>query len=261
MRARDYPFFDGGFLAFAHRGGSLLPTNIGRENTMHAFAAAVELGYRYLETDVHATSDGVLVAFHDERLDRVTNGTGLIAEKTWPELASLVVGERDRIPRLVDVLVGFPDTRFNIDAKSDQAVDLLADTIEHLNAHERVCVSSFSPQRLRRLRSRVGNRVASSQSSWGVGWTRLGVGLSSLIAPHGQALQIPVRHRIAGKEVTLVTPGLVRRAHRAGKQVHVWTIDEAAEMERLIDLGVDGLFTDRPDVLRTVLHNRGLWQE
>lgn len=228
---------------------------------MHAFSAAVELGYRYLETDVHATADGVLVAFHDERLDRVTNGSGLIADKTWAELAPLVVGERDRIPRLVDVLVAFPDTRFNIDAKSDQAVDLLADTIEHLNAHERVCMSSFSTQRLRRLRSRLGTRVASSQSSWGIGWTRMGTGVSSLVPPHGQALQIPVRRRVMGREMTLVTPGLVRRAHRGGKQVHVWTIDDAAEMERLIDLGVDGLFTDRPDVLRTVLQNRGLWYD
>ncbi len=265
MRARDYPFFDsgdtGGFLAFAHRGGSLLPTNIGRENTMHAFSAAVDLGYRYLETDVHATADGVLVAFHDDHLDRVTNGAGRIGEKTWAELASLVVGEQDRIPRLDDVLVAFPDTRFNIDAKSDQAVDLLADTIEHLNAHERVCVSSFNAARLRRLRSRLGNRVASSQSQWGIGWTRLGSGVAPLVPPRGQALQIPIRRRVAGRWMTLVTPGLIRRAHRAGKQVHVWTIDDAAQMEHLIDLGVDGLFTDRPDVLRTVLQNRGMWYD
>lgn len=258
MRARDYPFFDARFLAFAHRGGALLSANLGRENTMHAFGSAVALGYRYLETDVHATSDGVLVAFHDERLDRVTDGTGLIREQTWAELSEVVVGAQDRIPRLVDVLVRFPEARFNIDAKSDAAVDLLADTIEHLNVHERVCVSSFSLARLQRLRRKVGRRVASSSTAMGVVWTRFSP-LASAIGAVGQALQIPVRRRVAGRWVTLVTEALVQRAHAQGKQVHVWTIDDEAEMERLIDLGVDGIFTDRPDRLRTVLLRRGLW--
>src|SRR5690606_28219542 len=121
--------------------------------------------------------------------------------------------------------------------------------------------SSLNAARLRRLRSRLGNRVASSQSQWGIGWTRLGTGVAPLNPPHGKALQITIRRRVAGRWITLVTPGLIRRAHRAGKQVHVWTIDDAAQMERLIDLGVDGLFTDRPDVLRTVLQNRGMWYD
>src|SRR5699024_9710356 len=97
------------------------------ENTMHAFANAVDLGYRYLETDVHVTADGVLVAFHDPLLERVTDATGPISDYTWADLSEVRVGDHDRIPRLVDVLVNFPDTRFNIDAKSPGAVDLLAD--------------------------------------------------------------------------------------------------------------------------------------
>lgn len=259
MRARDYPYFDAAFLAFAHRGGAHLPVNEGRENTLFAFENAVDLGYRYLETDVHVTADGVLVAFHDEHLDRVTDATGLISERTWAELSTVTVGERDHIPRLVDVLVRFPDIRFNVDAKSMAAVDLLADTIEHLNLHERVCVSSFSARRLARLRARLGRRVASSLSQPGVAWTRFAGPLARLVAAPGQALQVPVRTSILGREVEIVTPGLVETAHRHGKQVHVWTIDEAAEMERLIDLGVDGIFTDRPDVLRDVLIERRLW--
>lgn len=258
MQAREYPFFDARFLAFAHRGGALLPANVGRENTMHAFHTAVDLGFRYLETDVHATSDGVLAAFHDERLDRVTDGRGLIADQTWSALSRVTVGEQDRIPRMVDVLVSFPDTRFNIDVKSDAAVDLLADTIEHLNAHERVCVSSFSRRRLLRLRRKVGRRVATGVTSWGIGWNRFAP-LAPVLAARGQALQVPVRRRIAGRTVTLVTEQLIRRAHAQGKQVHVWTIDDEDEMERLLDLGVDGVFTDRPDRLRTVLLRRGLW--
>lgn len=258
MQARDYPFFDARFLAFAHRGGALHPANVGRENTLHAFGTAIDLGYRHLETDVHATADGVLTAFHDERLDRVTDGTGLISDHTWAELSRVTVGEHDRIPRLVDVLVSFPEAQFNIDVKSDAAVDLLADTIEHLNVHERVCVSSFSRPRLLRLRRKVGRRVASAMTSLGVGWTRFSP-LATVIAARGQALQIPVRRRIAGRMVTLVTERLISRAHAHGKQVHVWTVDEEDEMERLLDLGVDGIFTDRPALLRTVLLRRGLW--
>lgn len=259
MRARDYPYFDAPFLAFAHRGGAQLPANLGRENTLHAFGAAVDLGFRYLETDVHATADGVLVAFHDDELDRVTDAAGSIAELPWSEVSRARIGGTDPIPRLVDVLTAFPEARFNIDAKSAAAVDLLADTIEQLNVHERVCVSSFSMRRLLRLRARLGGRVASAVSSVGVAYHRFSPRLSSRLFGTGQALQIPVRWRLAGRRVTLVTAELIERAHRRGQQVHVWTIDDPAEMDRLIDLGVDGLMTDRPDVLREVLQRRGLW--
>ncbi|MFW6600263.1 glycerophosphodiester phosphodiesterase [Propionibacteriaceae bacterium Y2011] len=261
MLARDYPYFEAGFLAFAHRGGAELPANRGRENTLHAFGQAVELGYRYLETDVHATADGVLVAFHDDKLDRVTDGTGKIAELPWSEVSQAKIGGHDPIPRLVDVLVAFPDTRFNIDAKAAGAVDLLADTIEHLGVHERVCVSSFSVRRLLRLRSRLGRRVASSMSKVGVAYTRFLPFLPDRFGTTGQALQIPVATTVLGRRVTLVTEALVDRAHGLGKQVHVWTIDDPAEMVRLIDLGVDGIMTDRPDVLREVLVERGLWDQ
>jgi glycerophosphoryl diester phosphodiesterase len=259
MRAADFPFFDARFLAFAHRGGAAYGPNLHRENTVHAFDTAVTMGYRYLETDVHATVDGVLLAFHDDRLDRVTDSSGQIAQLTWADVARARIGDRDAIPRLADLLERYPEARFNIDAKSDAAVGLLATTIAEHDAYDRVCVSSFSTARLHRLRRELGPRVPSAASARGVAWNRFVPVLARLVNTPAVALQIPVDHAVRGRRVRVLTPGLLRAAHRAGKQVHVWTIDDAQQMTELIDGGVDGIFTDRVDTLRTVLEQRGLW--
>ena len=259
MRAADYDFFRPSFLPFAHRGGALYPPNLHRENTRHAFEQAAALGYRYFETDVHATADGVLLAFHDDRLDRVTDRTGMVAELPWSAVSEARIHGRDPIPRLSELLTAFPDARFNIDAKSAGAVDLLAATIVEHEAWERVCVSSFGVGRLHRLRRRVGRRVASSASAAGVATNRFLPWLTRVLNTPAPALQIPVRHLLGRREVTLLTPTLVRAVHRAGKHVHVWTVDDAPLMEWLLDQGVDGIFTDRVDTLKNVLETRGRW--
>ena len=259
MRAADFPYFDAPFLPFAHRGGATYPPNLHRENTTYAFGQAVELGYRYLETDVHATADGVLLAFHDTRLDRVTDQAGLIAELPYAQVRDARIGGHDPIPRLAELLIAFPDARFNIDAKSDLAVDLLARTIDEHEPHDRICVSAFSPARLHRLRVRMGRRVASSASSRGAAWNRFAPVLTRLLNTPAPALQIPLEHVVAGCRVQVVTPALVKAVHRAGKQVHVWTVNDAAVMERLLAAGVDGIFADRIDVLKSVLTARGRW--
>ena len=259
MRADDYAFFRAPFLPFAHRGGARYAPNLHRENTRHAFEQAAALGYRYFETDVHATADGVLLAFHDDRLDRVTDRSGLVAALPWAEVAQARIHGRDPIPRLAELLTAFPDARFNIDAKSPGAVDLLADTVEELEAWDRVCVSSFGVRRLHRLRRRLGRRVASSASAAGVAANRFLPWLTRVLNTSAPALQIPVRHLLGGREVMLLTPALVRAAHRAGKQVHVWTVDDAPLMEWLLEQGVDGIFTDRVDTLKDVLTAHGRW--
>lgn len=259
MRADEHPYFAGGFLALAHRGGADLAANRGRENTEHAFAQAVALGCDHLETDVHLTRDGVLVAFHDEVLDRVTDRTGRLADLDWAEVSRARIGGVDPIPRLSDLLVAFPHAFFNIDLKSDAAVRPLADELRRHGAQQRVCVGSFKSRRLRRFRRLAGRGVATSASPVQLVWTRFVPLLPRLLPGRGLALQMPVGRRIAGIEVELVTPRLIARAHAAGRQVHVWTIDDRAEMERLIDLGVDGLVSDRIDILREVLAERGLW--
>ena len=261
MRADAYAFFDSDFLAFAHRGGAFYPPNLHRENSRHAFAEAVALGYRYLETDVHLTADGVLIAFHDDRLDRVTDRAGRIAELPYEVVGHARIGGHDPIPTLAELLDAFPEARFNVDAKSAAAVEPLARTIADHDARERVCVSSFGIRRLHRLRRLLDDRTPTAASSVGIAVNRFLPWLTAMLNTPAPALQMPADRRIFGRRLELLTERLVDVVHQAGKQVHVWTVDDAATMERLIDAGIDGIFTDRPDTLKAVLQDRGRWTE
>ena len=259
MKAAEYAYFDVPFAALAHRGGATYPPNLHRENSMHAFRQAVQLGYRYLETDVHSTADGELLAFHDAVLDRVTDRNGAIRRLPYAEVARARIHGIDPIPRLTDLLAEFPDARFNIDAKADTAVDRLVDVIAEHEAYDRICISSFGITRLHRLRRRLGRRVASAASSAGVAANRFLPWLTWALNSPAPVLQIPISLPFHGREVTALTPALLKAAHQAGKKVHIWTVDDSEVMERLIDLGVDGIFADRIDILKDVLIRRGRW--
>ncbi len=259
-----FPFLDtgldrpGSVLAFAHRGGAFHPAIEGLENTLAAFRHAVDLGYTYLETDVHATRDGVLLAFHDHVLDRVTDRSGTIADLTYDEVASALVGGREQVPTLAALFEAFPRARFNIDVKTDAAVEPLARLIEAHGGHDRVCVGAFSERRLARFRRRIGPRVATSCGPVAAALTRVVPSRSALdvlARGLGDVLQVPHRRG----RLTVVTESFVARAHATGRPVHVWTVDDADEMHHLLDLGVDGIMTDRTDVLRKVLEERGQW--
>lgn len=240
-----------GPLAFAHRGGA----GDWPENTMPAFEHAVGLGYRYLETDVHATADGVLLAFHDDRLDRVTDHTGEIATLPHAVVAEARVDGREPIPLLEDLLGAFPEARVNIDPKHDDSVEPLIEVLERTNAVDRVCIGSFSDARLRTLRARLGPGLCTSMGPKEVARLRLDA-LSGRVHPTPSGcVQVPESFR----GVTVTNAAVVRAAHRAGLQVHVWTVDDPDAMVRLLDLGVDGLMTDRPAVLKEVLVDRGQW--
>lgn len=248
----------GSVLAFAHRGGAEHPEIAGLENTLTAFRHAVAQGYQYLETDVHVTRDGVLLAFHDTVLDRVSDRRGVVAELTYAEVRRARIAEIEGVPTLAQLFDEFPDVRFNIDLKSPGSVPALARFLEERAAFERVCVGSFSHRRLTEFRRLTHGRVATSASPVEVALFRLlpsGRVADLLTRGRVQAFQIPHRrHR-----VTVATPGLVRRAHATGKHVHVWTIDEPQEMRVLVDRGVDGLMTDRTDTLKAVLTEMGRW--
>ncbi|PKW28018.1 glycerophosphodiester phosphodiesterase family protein [Phycicoccus duodecadis] len=263
MRAEDYAYLAAPRpLALAHRGGARLAANAGLENTLSAFARAVAMGYRYLETDVHATADGQVVAFHDAALDRVTDAAGRIADLPWSAVREARVGGREAPPLLSELLEAFPEARFNIDVKADAA---LAPTVAVVRAHDaaaRVCLGSFSPRRIRAARRALGPGVATAAGQIGTAALRFSPGVvSRLLHTPAPVLQIPAEHRVGGRTVTLVTPGLLRRAHALGKHVHVWFHDgaseDAAEFHRLLDLGVDGIVADRIDVLADVLEVRG----
>ena len=245
-------------IGLAHRGGAGFEPNVGRENTVAAFRRAVDMGYRYLETDVHATSDGRLVAFHDDVLDRVTDGNGALAGLPWSDVEQARTHAGDAVPLMDELFETFPDARFNIDIKAPGAIAPLVEVIRRHDAIDRVCIGSFSDERLSAARRLLGPRLATSAGPAGVAGMRLLPGLiSRLIHSPAQALQIPVDRDVRGRNITLVTPALLRTAHATGKQVHVWTIDDAEEMHRLLDLGVDGIVTDRIDTLRDVLEERG----
>jgi glycerophosphoryl diester phosphodiesterase len=229
-----------GPLAFAHRGGALG----GPENSLPAFAHAVALGYRYLETDVHATADGYLLAFHDARLDRVTDGHGAVAELPWRTVSRARLGGKEPIPLLEDLLDAFPEARFNIDVKAAPASRPLVETIRRLDAWDRVCVGSFSDARLRAVRRLAGPRMATSLGPTGVLALRLG---------------LPTPRQAVCAQVPFADAALLRSARARGIQLHVWTVNERARMNQLLDLGVDGIMTDRTDVLRDVLLERGAW--
>jgi len=261
MRAADYAYFDVPFTAFAHRGGATYEPNLHRENSMYAFKQAVALGYRYLETDVHATRDGVLLAFHDRLLDRVTDHTGAIADLSYAEISEARIHGIDPIPRLSELLAEFPDARFNVDAKSPAAVELLVSTIEEYEAYDRVCVGSFGVRRLYELRRRLGRRVPSAASALGIAANRFAPWLTWALNTPAPVLQMPISVPVRGRRLTVLTPSLVEVVHRAGKKVQIWTVNGSETMERLIDAGVDGIFTDRIDTLKEVLVRRGLWPD
>ncbi len=260
MRAADFAYFDApGPIGLAHRGGAAYGPNVGFENSMAAFRRAVMMGYRYLETDVHATSDGEVVAVHDERLDRVTDGSGAIKELPYAVVRQASIGGREPIPRLVDLLEEFPETRFNIDVKAEGAVRPTAAIIRQLGAVDRVCVGSFSERRLHEVRRIVGPRLATAAGQVGTASVRyVPAVLSRVMTTPAPVLQVPERHVVAGRELRLVTPRVVQRIHAMGKHIHVWTVDARADMDRLLDWGVDGIVTDRIDTLAEVLAERGV---
>lgn len=250
-------FLDPEFIAMAHRGGALYAPNLGIENTLAAFQNAIDLGFTYLETDVHATRDGHLVSFHDAELQRVTGQPGTIADLTLAEIQQLHVGGREAIPTLDELLEAFPQARWNLDIKAPQAILPLVQTIARHKAERRVCVGSFSLRRLNRFRRQLRS-VLTAVSPVGVG--ALGMGLTQLPGPRHVVFQVPMHYRVAGLyNVPLVTPRLISAIHRAGRKVHVWTVDDPQMMHELIDRGVDGIVTDRPDLLKGVLRDRGMW--
>ena len=251
---RSHPYLDNsGPIAFAHRGG----TSAAPENTLRSFADAINLGYRYIETDVHATKDGVLVAFHDNDLKRTCGEDRTIEGSTRAELASARIDGTDPIPLLDDLLDEWPGIRINIDCKADSALEPLIETLRNRDILDRVCIGSFSDARLARVRAEFGDAVCTSMGPKEVAKLVATSALKFPVSPSGHALaaQIPVRQG----PVPITTKRLVERAHQLGIQVHVWTVDDPIEIARLLDLGVDGIMSDDTRALRDVFQVRGHW--
>jgi glycerophosphoryl diester phosphodiesterase len=243
--------------AFVHRGwhaGDLT----GMENSLSAFRRAVREGYHYLETDVHATSDGVVVVQHDALLDRTTDGRGAVAGLPWRTVRQARIGGREPISRLEDVLEELPSALFNIDVKAESAIEPLVNTLRRTNSFHRVCVASFSEGRLAKVRKRAGEALLTSMGVAAIARLWASTRLPAAVfhrARWQRVAQVPMRQG----RLTVVDRRLIAAARQRGIEVHVWTVDDPAQMHELLDLGVDGLMTDRPDVLKKVLRERGAW--
>lgn len=252
----NHGYFDtaGTVAALAHRGFSL----DGLENSMAAFTAAVDLGFRYVETDAHGTKDGHAVALHDASLDRTTDGHGDVADLNWSEVKTAKIGGVEPVPLLEDLLGTWPSLRVNIDVKGASGVAAVADAIERTAAHDRVCIASFSTVRREATVALLSKPVATSAGTREAAAFFAGGFLgANMAAPlvAVDAVQVPVRLGI----FPILTRRHVALAHTAGKQVHVWTINDKADMERLIAMGVDGIVSDRADVLKETLMSIGRW--
>jgi glycerophosphoryl diester phosphodiesterase len=248
-------------LRLAHRGSRVLWP----ENTMVAFQGAIDLGYRYLETDVHASRDGVVVLFHDAALHRLTDGRGKVWEWTWDVLQTLdaayhfdpeggypLRGTGVRIPTLEEAAATFPEALFNLDLKQRGIEERLAAEVERLGLADRVLIGSFHDGRIRRFRAVTKGRVATSAGPLEVSAALTAARLGRPVRTGADAFQVPER----GGPLRVVGRRFIDAVHSGGAQVHVWTVNDLAAMRRLLDAGVDGIVTDRPDLLNEAVKGR-----
>jgi len=217
------------------------------------------------------TRDGHIVVIHDATVDRTTNGSGAVSEMTLDELRRLDAGHTFspdggptrpyrgrgvRVPTLGEVLEGFPVVAVNIEIKAGTPgiEETVLGVLREANALGRALVVSTPHDIVKRFRKVSGGHVSTGASRWEIGvfYILSRVRLERLVRPAYDALQVPLRHR----GITVVTPRFVRAAHARGVRVDAWTINQADEMSRLLDLGVDVIMTDRPGTLAAVLENR-----
>lgn len=257
-----------GLLTFAHRGGAACWP----ENTLEAFRGGLAAGCRWIETDVHLTSDGHVVCLHDHALERTTDGRGMVWEYTLDQLRRFDAGHRFSpdgrayphrgrgltIPTLDELLELDPGVRVNLEIKQGEP-SMIAALWRHIDdrgLHDRVLVASERDDLVRGFRNLARGRVATSAGKREIlaFWLAVQARVVDWLPIEYEALQVPVRH--AGLQV--VDAAFVAAAHRRGVQVHVWTVDDAATMRWLIDLGVDGIMTDQPERLAALARELGL---
>ena len=244
-------FLEEKFLAFAHRGGN----EFAPENSFKAFKSAVDIGYKYLETDVHLTKDGFLIAFHDDTLDRVTDKSGLIRDLTLSEIKKAKIAGTDEIPLLSELLNSFTDCFFNIDCKVDETVQPLINLINNKDFINRVCIGSFSQKRINFIRKSLGKEVKTSMGpaevilSKFLSYTSLGYNFKSSYT------SIPIRRY----GINLLDERNINYLKSNNQKVIAWTINDEDQMKMLINIGIDGIMTDNLTLLKKVLIEESLW--
>ena len=247
-----HPFFqDYSFYGFVHRGGDEVET----ENTIEAFKYSSDLGFVFIETDVQATKDGHVVIFHDATLKRMAGVNKSIKELTLKEVNEIDLLDGGKIPLLTEALETFPDLRFNIDIKTEDALEETIRIIKQMNFLDKTCLASFSSSRLKRIKHLAGPEVCISSGQMDIFkmmCQSVGIGLKATMS---QCAQIPLKQW----GVPVLTRKFIEIAKKQNKLVHVWTIDNKDQMFELIEFGVDGLMTDKPSVLKEAMVEKGLF--
>ncbi len=256
-------YLAGAPMLVAHRGGARLAP----ENTLLAFRQARECWRAdMLEMDVRLTADGQVVVIHDPTVDRTTDGTGRVADLTLAEIRDLDAGYRFealdgsrphrgrgvRVPTLDEVLEAFRDVWINVECKEPPAAGPLAEVVRRHGAEERVLIAAESEKSRAAARGYRGPWGASLPQGF-LFWVLHRLPGGSPYTPAADILQVPERW----KGMRVVTPRFIREAHRLNLPVQVWTVDDEHDMRRLLDWGVDGIQTDRPDLLAHLLCERG----
>ena len=252
-------------LLMAHRGGE----GVWPSNTLYAFQQAAALGADVLELDIHATADGALVVRHDPFVESTTDGQGYISQLTQAQIKRLDAGYTwtadggqsfpyrglgITIPTLEEVLAAFPNLRLNIDIKPEDpaVVVALVDLLHRNDRVSQVMVGSFHDRQLKLFRKLCPDAATAAGVRETLGlFVLYKLGLSAFFRARAQAFQVPECYG----RLRLVTPGFIRAAHAHGMQVHIWTVDDEADMRQLIEWGVDGIITDYPGRLKAVLES------
>ena len=247
-----HPFFqDYSFYGFVHRGGDEVET----ENTIEAFKYSSDLGFVFIETDVQATKDGHVVIFHDATLRRMAGVNKSIKELTLKEINEIDLLDGGKIPLLSEALETFPNLRFNIDIKTEDALEETIQIIKKMNFLDKTCLASFSSSRLKRIKRLAGPEACISSGQMDIFkmmCQSVGIGLKPT---KSQCAQIPLKQW----GVPVLTKKFIEIAKMQNKLVHVWTIDDKNQMFELIEFGVDGLMTDKPSVLKEAMIEKGLF--
>ncbi len=262
--AESYSFFDNdGPMVIAHQGGEELRPS----NTMASFSHAMELGVDVLEMDVHSTADGELVLIHDDTVDRTTDGTGRVHDLTLAEIQQLDAGhywtadegqtypyrgQGIQIATLEEVLTAFPGTRLNIEIKQlePSIAGQLCDTLRRFDMTDRALVASFHPESINEFRTACPDTPTSMvESEIRMFYVLHRLGLASLYSPPAEAIQVPEEDG----GIYILSERFIGDAQGIGLNVHAWTIDETEDMARLLERGLDGIITDRPDRMLELL--------
>jgi len=242
---------DKSFYAFAHRGG----TEFAPENTFEAFSNAVEIGYEFLETDVHINADGELMAFHDSTIDRVTNYEGELKNFTSNQLKKIKINDKFNIPLLADLIEAFASIFFSVDMKTDDTVIPLIKLVNRMGVKDRICFASFNQKRLKYVRDEYLNKCITSLGPNEIAQTKL----FSILGK-----KIHIKSRIASLPISKYKIQLLNKSHieflkSSNIKVIAWTINKTEEMKHLINMGVDGIMTDNISSLKKILIKKNLW--